>query len=133
MQCSGPRGNDAPSIVKDTSATVDSVAAKDIKPLADLSYEQRQGKLLFAKYCAICHGSEGKGDGFNAYNLDPKPRDLTDTRAMAGLDRVALYAIVDVGGKGVNKSPLMPGWGGRMNKQEIEYIVTYIEALNPHH
>lgn len=106
---------------------------KDTKLLADLSYEQRQGKILFTKYCAICHGTEGRGDGFNAYNLDPKPRNFTDARAMAGLDHMALYAIVDVGGKGVNKSPLMPGWGGRMNKQETEYVIAYIEALNPRH
>ena len=31
-----------------------------------LTYEERQGSVLYAKYCAVCHGKEGKGDGFNA-------------------------------------------------------------------
>jgi mono/diheme cytochrome c family protein len=41
-------------------------------------YNVREGGVLFRHYCAVCHGGEGHGDGFNAYNLDPKPRDLAD-------------------------------------------------------
>jgi len=33
-----------------------------------LTYEQQQGKILYTKYCSVCHGEQGKGDGFNAYN-----------------------------------------------------------------
>ncbi|MEE9170392.1 MAG: c-type cytochrome [bacterium] len=35
------------------------------------------GKALYEKECAICHNSNGKGDGFAAPFLDPKPRDFT--------------------------------------------------------
>lgn len=36
-----------------------------------------QGRGLFQRQCAVCHGSEGKGDGPASYLLYPKPRDLT--------------------------------------------------------
>jgi len=40
----------------------------------------KQGHELFLYYCAHCHGDGGKGNGYNAKNIDPKPRDLTDSR-----------------------------------------------------
>lgn len=43
-----------------------------------------QGKELFTSYCIHCHGPSGVGDGFNAGNVDPAPRDLTDSEAEAG-------------------------------------------------
>ena len=43
-----------------------------------------QGKELFTNYCIHCHGASGVGDGFNAGNVDPGPRDLTDSETEAG-------------------------------------------------
>jgi mono/diheme cytochrome c family protein len=34
------------------------------------------GKALYQKYCSICHGSEGRGDGHAAFFMSPKPRDF---------------------------------------------------------
>jgi mono/diheme cytochrome c family protein len=103
----------------------DTAAAKPV----DLTYEQAQGKFLYGKYCAVCHGTEGKGDGFNAYNLDTKPRDFTDSSAMHGLSDERIGATVAGGGRSVNRSPLMPSWGGRMNALEIRYVVSYVRFL----
>lgn len=36
-----------------------------------------EGKKTYSKYCAPCHGDEGKGDGPLARSLLPKPRDFT--------------------------------------------------------
>ncbi len=119
---------------KDSTASADSASASKIpsQPVR-LTYEQQQGKVLYTKYCSICHGDAGKGDGFNAYNLDPKPRDFTDPRAMAGIDDANLLATVSQGGKGINKSPLMPAWGGRMDKLQMEYVIAYVKALELKH
>jgi mono/diheme cytochrome c family protein len=35
------------------------------------------GKTLYIKYCATCHGHDGKGDGPLAGTLKTKPTDLT--------------------------------------------------------
>jgi cytochrome c oxidase cbb3-type subunit 3 len=135
FQCTKPISHPADTVLsKDSVATKDSAASplQEVHP-AKLSYEQRQGKTLYTKYCTICHGDQGKGDGFNAYNLDPKPRDFTDPRAMAGIDDATMLAVITGGGKAVNKSPLMPAWGRRMNKLEIEYVIEYIKALEGKH
>jgi mono/diheme cytochrome c family protein len=36
----------------------------------------QRGLELYARHCAICHGTEGRGDGPAAYLLSPKPRDF---------------------------------------------------------
>jgi len=95
-----------------------------------LSYEQRQGQVLYAKYCTICHGAEGRGDGFNAFNLDPRPRDFTDTLYMKTLSDDRIEETIREGGRGVNKSPLMPSWGGRMTKVEREQVVGYLRTFS---
>ena len=98
-----------------------------------LTYEERQGSVLYAKYCAVCHGKEGKGDGFNAFNLDPRPRDFSDSAYMVALSDGQIIQTITGGGRSVNKSPLMPAWGGRMNKLEIEYVIEYVKDTEAQH
>ncbi len=95
-----------------------------------LSYEQRQGKELYTKYCAICHGKEGKGDGFNAFNLEPRPRDFTNLKHMNALSDARLIETVMKGGRGVNRSSLMPTWGGRLNNDEVAYVLSFVRSLS---
>ena len=81
------------------------------------------------KYCAVCHGEEGKGDGFNASNLETKPRDFTDARYMNALSDSQIIGTISQGGKGTNRSSLMPTWGWRLKRNEQEYILAYIRHL----
>ncbi len=39
-----------------------------------------QGRELYVRYCAACHGVSGKGDGSAAKALRPPPTDLTRLR-----------------------------------------------------
>ena len=75
----------------DSSAARDSSSnSNSILKDGTLTYEEFEGKHVYEKFCAVCHGVEGKGDGFNAFNLDPKPRDFTDSARMSALtdDRI---------------------------------------------
>ena len=47
--------------------------------LEELQLERavEQGKKIYARACAACHGSDGQGAGPAAADLDPRPRDLT--------------------------------------------------------
>jgi mono/diheme cytochrome c family protein len=120
-----PAGGAADSgTVKDTSLPHLLAAAVD-----SFSYEERQGKELYRKYCMVCHGEEGKGDGFNAYNLDPKPRDFTDSAAMSRLTDERILLTIEGGGRSVNRSPLMPSWGGRLVPAEMRYVLAYVRLL----
>jgi mono/diheme cytochrome c family protein len=47
--------------------------------MAAVSLAEQPGKQDFVKYCAGCHGADGKGNGPDIYTLGgPKPPDLTD-------------------------------------------------------
>jgi mono/diheme cytochrome c family protein len=95
-----------------------------------LSYEQRQGRDLYTKYCAVCHGKEGKGDGFNAFNLDPRPRDFSDSSYMAALSDDQIVQTIAGGGRSVNKSPLMPSYGWTIDGRQIRYIAGYLRTFS---
>ena len=117
-----------------SSASPDRINAADHPKAAEapsirLTYEQRQGKNLYTMYCSVCHGIEGKGDGFNSFSLNPKPRDLSNGQYMNALTDERLIETVREGGRGVNRSPLMPTWGGRLTKDELMYVVAYVRTF----
>jgi mono/diheme cytochrome c family protein len=72
------------------------------------SYELRLGKQAFQYYCQSCHGETGAGDGFNAFNLDPRPRDLSDPAFQRKKTDAELSDAIQRGGAGVGLSALMP-------------------------
>ena len=111
-------------------AVADSLIRND--PWIRYTYTERQGKQLFEQYCAICHGQSGEGDGFNAYNLDPKPHSLADSTYMKALSYEYMTEMISFGGKGVNKSVLMPAYQFTLSKAQISNVVAYIETfINP--
>lgn len=111
------------------SASV-SAASTSLPTVLTLSYEQRQGKQLYDKYCAVCHGDQGAGDGFNAFNLDPRPRSLADSSYMTALSDPALAQVIALGGRGVNRSVLMPAYRYTFNENQISYLVSYVRTFS---
>ncbi len=91
-----------------------------------------QGKKTFTRFCAPCHGTGGAGDGYNAVNLDPHARDLTDQEEeyMGKLANQEIYDVISQGGRGVDLSPLMPAWGNTFSANDIWSLVAYIRTLH---
>ena len=128
--CSGPHPTPGPQ-PGDSIAVADSALRQHLLAAEDsITYEQREGRYLYRRYCIVCHGEEGKGDGFNAYNLDPRPRDFTDARSMNALTDERILQTIAGGGRSVNRSPLMPSWGGRVQKDEMRYLLAYVRLFN---
>jgi len=98
-------------------------------PAPSASYALRLGKLTFQRYCQTCHGESRAGDGFNAFNLDPRPRDLSDGKFQAKKSDADLLDAVRRGGAGVGLTPLMPPWGRTLSPREIEQVVRYVRTL----
>ena len=94
-----------------------------------LNYEQSNGKKVFERYCAVCHGAAGEGDGFNAFNLNPKPKNLADREAMHRFSGQQLFDAISQGGAERGKSNLMPAWGHTLNDRQMRYLVAYIRTL----
>ena len=87
------------------------------------------GQALFQHYCAVCHGSTGGGDGFNAYNLNPRPRNFADSSIMSTKSDEDLYRVITQGGATTGKSPLMPPWGRVLKEKEVRELISYLRAF----
>lgn len=89
-----------------------------------------RGKELYSRYCSVCHGTTGRGDGFNAFNLNPKPRNFTDSAFVTRLDTSLIRETISRGGTAVGLSGLMPQWGKTLTKRDIDDLTSHVIALN---
>jgi mono/diheme cytochrome c family protein len=129
--CTGKHaGGEKVRSTTDSAKVADStLQAALAQPVKRLTYEARQGAFLYSRYCTVCHGREGKGDGFNAFNLDPRPRDLSDSTYMRALSDDQIVQTIAGGGRSVNKSQLMPAYGWTLNKNQIRDLSSYVRTF----
>jgi mono/diheme cytochrome c family protein len=111
------------------TATARLASAATATPAPAPTYEARQGKLVYDHYCATCHGDSGAGDGFNAFNLDPHPRDLSDPAFQKTRSDADLADAIRRGGAGVGLSALMPPWGHTLSERQVGQLVAYLRTL----
>jgi len=100
-----------------------------VKPPRPSAYELQLGKDVYQRYCVGCHGDTGAGDGFNSFNLDPRPRDLGDPAFQKSKSNVDLSDAIRRGGAGVGLTSLMPPWGHTIDDRHINAVVLYIRSL----
>jgi mono/diheme cytochrome c family protein len=86
-------------------------------------------KALYARSCAACHGTEGRGDGPNAQYLVVRPTAHASAEAMAQRSDDALFDTIFAGGYIMNRSNLMPPFGATLTHEEIRGLVAYIRTL----
>lgn len=116
-----------PSASGESAASTPAPAAP-ATPAPPPTYEARIGREVYGHYCQTCHGDSGAGDGFNAFNLDPHPRDFSDPAFQKKTDADIRDAIRR-GGAGVGLSPLMPPWGRTLNNRQIDDVILYLRTL----
>lgn len=100
------------------------------------------GKETFVKYCASCHGEDGKGNGPAAIALKPPPADLTilSDRHEGKYPEGYVSALVKFGRNLAAHGTLdMPVWGSRFKEidpvhdptgqQHVDDVVAYIRSL----
>jgi mono/diheme cytochrome c family protein len=86
------------------------------------------GRNTFLRYCASCHGAEGRGDGPLASSLTKPPADLTQLAARTGgrFDERAVMSVIDgrqqVAAHGTRD---MPVWGAVFEEEEEEKGAPY--------
>lgn len=84
------------------------------------------GRVVYANYCASCHGVDGKGNGVMTKILPIKPADHTNATKMDKLSNDALLKVVRDGGS----DSLMPGWKNVLSESEIKAVISYIRLLS---
>lgn len=90
-----------------------------------LSNTQLAGKVYYEKYCMVCHGESGRGDGFNAFNLTPRPRNFW--KGLPG--EQVLFKTVSEGFVGGGGRLHCPPWGLTLGEDAIESTILYINSL----
>jgi mono/diheme cytochrome c family protein len=103
--------------------------AAAVAPPRPSAYELQIGKGVYQHYCVGCHGESGAGDGFNAFNLDPHPRDLGDPVFQKAKSNADLADAIRRGGAGVGLTSLMPPWGHTLDGRHIDAVVLYIRTF----
>lgn len=83
----------------------------------------------YRRYCASCHGEKGDGRGYNAKFLPMPPTSHADAVHMSQRPDDTLFDGIYAGGYILNKSPLMPAWGQKLNHAEIRGLVAYLRQL----
>lgn len=101
---------------------LDSLPQND--PWIKYSYSERQGKILYDRYCVSCHGNQGAGDGFNAYTQNPPPKNLNNSSDSSSTE------IIKKGGRGVNRSVLMPAYANTLPNEKISFLIDYIKTFS---
>jgi len=100
------------------------------------------GKEMYTTYCAVCHGTDGKGGGPAASALKVPPTNLTQLSKNSGGKYPALKVTSAIRGEGdvpAHGSKDMPVWGSlfwNMShghegevQQRVANLTQYIESL----
>jgi cytochrome c oxidase cbb3-type subunit 2 len=91
------------------------------------------GKGVYKKHCAPCHGEKGKGFGAVAHALYPKPRDfaiasykIRSTPSGSLPTNEDLIRTISVGMSGTS----MIGWKGVLEDEEIESLIPVLKGFS---
>ncbi|MFN0251965.1 MAG: c-type cytochrome [Kofleriaceae bacterium] len=92
-----------------------------------------EGRPLFHKFCATCHGDRANGTGPSARFTSTPPRDLTRgtfkfrmTPAGSPPSEADLVRTIAVGVRGTH----MPSWRGTLTRAQITTLARYVMALS---
>ena len=99
-------------------------AAKVKNPVAATPESIAAGKQLYTRYCAVCHGTSGRG-GSGSDISAPAP-DLTDAEWKHGSSDGEIFSVIK---NGVPPDLAMEPWGDRIKDPDIWNVVNYIRSL----
>ncbi|MDH5426826.1 MAG: cytochrome c [Nitrospirota bacterium] len=82
----------------------------------------KEGRALYLKHCKICHGPEGKGDGYTYFN--PPVADLTVSKIQQKSDK-ELWESIHMGVPNTS----MGMWRFVLSDEEIATVLSYVRSL----
>jgi mono/diheme cytochrome c family protein len=91
--------------------------------------DARAGATLYAKYCAVCHGESGRGDGPSTAGFGTKPANLTDGRLMNTLPDEFLANVILNGGRAEGLAPTMPPFRSYLSDAQTRQVIAHVRSL----
>lgn len=121
------RGFDDVQTVFDVNIGTGAVVANEpINPIPPTNDSIAEGAELYEKWCASCHGDQGRGDGPVAQTLNPKPADLT-IHAVIGVHSDGwLFNTITEGKPNTG----MPAFEDFISEEERWHLVNFIRTLS---
>jgi len=99
-------------------------AARVKNPVAATAESLSDGKRIYQRYCASCHGSNAEGGPGN--DLIPAAPDLTDKEWKHGSTDGEIFSVIK---NGVPPDLNMVPFGDQITDKEIWNVVNYIRSL----
>ena len=91
----------------------------------ELMGDPEVGHTIYQKYCTVCHGEEGEGNGVMTTLLSILPADHSNSIEMNPISNDQLIEIIKQG-----KGQFMPAWKGILSQSEVEALISYIRLLS---
>lgn len=91
-------------------------------PLATSDNVLQRGAFVFANYCAVCHGLDGKGMGPVAQRGYPPPPSLLAQHALDMKDGQIFHVLAF----GQNN---MPSYAGQLSREDRWMVISHVRAL----
>ena len=106
---------------------------KYVEKIKTTDLKIRQGEKIYERYCIACHGTGGKGDGPEAYQLETKPTDFTSGNIKFKSTPYGTLPvendIVSILKSGVRTTAMLPQL--QLNDEQMHDIAAYIMSLMP--
>jgi mono/diheme cytochrome c family protein len=124
--------------------TCSSAQKKQSTPETQRLIDSIQGPDLYQKYCAVCHGKDGRGNGPMAGSLKVAPSDLTRISSRNG-GKFPMAKVRDIisgdkpltSGHGTREMPIWGpifsqiAWDVDLGSVRIDNLAHYLEDLQP--
>lgn len=123
----------APGRYEATAASADAAGKPFVLVVRELAagYQEQRGYELNETYCARCHDQESSAERVSNYdNLAVKPHAFTEGDTYNKLSDSDLAALISHGGPALNRSALMPSYGGTLTKADTLALIAYIRLIS---
>jgi len=129
LKAAGNSTNDRSKSSPDAMTSASPYLLHDRAPvIAGLTAAEKRGEQLFQQNCAFCHAADGTARNWIGSFMEPHPRDLTSSSAMAGMTRSRLSKVIHEGLPGTS----MPAWKSVLSEQQVEDVIAYVgRAFHP--
>jgi mono/diheme cytochrome c family protein len=96
-----------------------------------LGYQEKLGKEVSEKYCAVCHDPESTSERVSNFDnlAPPAPHQFTDGNTLNPMSDSDLIKIIADGGPALGKSPQTPAYRNTLTMAEIKAVVAYLRAV----